>query len=70
MYICATRYLATYILPNPLLSIQLGDENGRTYNRQPYMDYTGYEPVNTAYEVKKNETTFSMLMVGKDNIGN
>ena len=28
---------------------QLGDEGGRQYNRQPYADYTGYEPVNTAY---------------------
>lgn len=25
-----------------------GDEGGRRYNRQPYADYTGYEPVNTA----------------------
>jgi hypothetical protein len=24
----------------------------RAYNRQPYADYTGYSPVNTAYEVK------------------
>jgi len=31
---------------------QLGDEIGRTYNRQPYMDYTDYEPVNTAYKLK------------------
>jgi hypothetical protein len=30
---------------------QLGDE-GRKYNRQPYADYTGYKPVNTAYELK------------------
>jgi hypothetical protein len=28
---------------------QLGDEGGRLYNRQPYADYTGYAPVNTAY---------------------
>lgn len=28
---------------------QLGDEDGRQYNRQPYADYTGYQPVNTAY---------------------
>jgi hypothetical protein len=27
---------------------QLGDEGGRTYNPMPYMDYTGYKPVNTA----------------------
>lgn len=30
---------------------QLGDEGGRAYNRQPYADYLGYEPVNTAYEL-------------------
>jgi hypothetical protein len=30
---------------------QLGDEGGRTYNRQPYADYLGYKPVNTAYEL-------------------
>ncbi|MEZ0069974.1 hypothetical protein ABIA32_006022 [Streptacidiphilus sp. MAP12-20] len=28
----------------------LGDE-GRAYNGQPYDDYTGYQPVNTAYEL-------------------
>ncbi|MFD3701036.1 DUF6851 domain-containing protein [Streptomyces sp. NPDC058646] len=28
----------------------LGDE-GRTYNGRPYDDYTGYRPVNTAYEL-------------------
>ncbi|GGO87819.1 hypothetical protein GCM10011348_41880 [Marinobacterium nitratireducens] len=31
---------------------QLGDEGGRTYNRQPYADYTGYAPVNSAYELR------------------
>jgi hypothetical protein len=31
---------------------QLGDEGGRIYNRRPYADYLGYEPVNTAYELK------------------
>ena len=30
---------------------QLGDESGRQYNRRPYEDYTGYKPVNTAYEL-------------------
>lgn len=30
---------------------QLGDEGGRKYNRQPYADYTGYAPVNSAYEL-------------------
>jgi hypothetical protein len=31
---------------------QLGDEGGRIYNRRAYADYLGYEPVNTAYELK------------------
>jgi hypothetical protein len=30
---------------------QLGDEGGRLFNLQPYRDYTGYKPVNTAYEI-------------------
>jgi len=30
---------------------QLGDEGGRVYNREPYRDYTGYTPVNTAYQI-------------------
>lgn len=29
-----------------------GDEGGRAYNRRPYADYTGYKPVNTAYELR------------------
>jgi len=29
---------------------QLGDED-RKYNRKPYMDYTGYKPVNTAFKL-------------------
>ncbi len=32
---------------------QLGFEGGRLYNPTPYRDYTGYEPVNTAYELKR-----------------
>ncbi len=31
---------------------QLGDEGGRIYHRQPYADYLGYEPVNTAYRLR------------------
>ncbi len=31
---------------------QLGDEGGRTYHRRPYADYTGYEPVNSAYTLR------------------
>jgi len=27
---------------------QLGDEGGRTFNRRPYADYTGYKPVNSS----------------------
>lgn len=30
---------------------QLGDEGGVRYNPQPYADYTGYAPVNTADEI-------------------
>ncbi|MFR9776109.1 vanadium-dependent haloperoxidase [Micromonospora sp. MS34] len=30
---------------------QLGDEGGQVYHRQPYSDYTGYRPRNTAYEL-------------------
>ncbi|RKN11558.1 hypothetical protein D7319_06420 [Streptomyces radicis] len=30
---------------------QLGDEGGREYHRAPYADYTGYQPVNSAYEI-------------------
>jgi hypothetical protein len=29
-----------------------GDEGGRQYNRQPYADYTGYKPVNSAYDLR------------------
>ena len=32
---------------------QLGFEGGIAYNPTPYRDYTGYEPANTAYELKK-----------------
>ena len=31
---------------------QLGDHDGRMYNLQPYADYTGFEPVNTAYDLR------------------
>ena len=31
---------------------QYGDEGGVTYNRNPYSDYTDYQPVNTAYKVR------------------
>jgi hypothetical protein len=29
----------------------LGDEGGRRYNPRPWADYTGYQPVNTAFEL-------------------
>jgi hypothetical protein len=31
---------------------QLGDAGGRKYNRQPYADYLGFKPANTAYEIR------------------
>ncbi|MFC9915234.1 vanadium-dependent haloperoxidase [Streptomyces sp. NPDC127197] len=31
---------------------QLGDEGGRKYNPQPYADYLGYRPVNSAFEIR------------------
>jgi hypothetical protein len=31
---------------------QLGDHGGRLYNLEPYADYTGFEPFNTAYELR------------------
>jgi vanadium-dependent haloperoxidase-like protein/uncharacterized protein DUF6851 len=31
---------------------QLGDEGGRGFNRAPYADYLGYQPVNTAHELR------------------
>jgi VCPO second helical-bundle domain/Domain of unknown function (DUF6851) len=31
---------------------QLGDHGGRMYNLEPYADYTGFEPVNTAYDLR------------------
>lgn len=30
---------------------QLGDDDGRSYNPEPYKDTTGYQPVNTAYKL-------------------
>lgn len=31
---------------------QLGDEGNQLYHRQPYADYLGFEPANTAYELR------------------
>ncbi|GAA1880918.1 vanadium-dependent haloperoxidase [Asanoa iriomotensis] len=33
-------------------SNRYGDEGGRRYNQQPYADYTGYQPVNTADQLR------------------
>ncbi len=30
---------------------QLGNEGGRNFNKTPYADYTGYHPINTAYDL-------------------
>ena len=32
---------------------QLGNEGGCLYNCQPYADYTGYKPKNTAYKLRR-----------------
>lgn len=45
---------------------QLGDENGRTYNRLPYMDSTGFKPVNTAYDIL-DPTKWQPLVVTQGN---
>lgn len=31
---------------------QLGNEGGQRFNRLPYADYTGYEPANSAYDLR------------------
>jgi hypothetical protein len=46
---------------------QLGDEGGRKYNRDPYADYTGYVPVNTAYELV-NPSRWQPSVAGKNGI--
>jgi hypothetical protein len=45
---------------------QLGDEGGCVYNCQPYADYTGYKPVNTAYELG-NPSRWQPRIVPKGN---
>lgn len=45
---------------------QLGDEGGCRYNCRPYADYTGYEPVNTAYELR-DPSRWQPRIVGKGN---
>ena len=46
---------------------QLGDEGGRKYNRDPYADYTGYVPVNTAYELV-NPSRWQPNVAGRNGI--
>ena len=53
--------LPIFFSPKLLISIskktfQYGDEGGVTYNRNPYSDYTDYQPVNTAYKVRLKKT--------------
>lgn len=45
---------------------QLGDAGGRVYHRQPYDDYTGYRPVNTAYTLF-NPSRWQPLMGSRGN---
>jgi hypothetical protein len=47
--LAAKRVLASRVRDGMNL---LGDEGDRRYHRQPYADYTGYEPVNTAHELR------------------
>lgn len=44
-----------------------GDEGGRKYNRVPYADYTGWKPVNTAYELR-DPSHWQPNIVGKNGI--
>lgn len=46
---------------------QLGNESG-TYNQLPYADYTGYEPVNTAYELRNPSRWQPDIVVGVNGI--
>ncbi len=45
---------------------QLGDEDGSVYNRQPYADYTGYAPPNSAYFLR-NPRLWQPAIVTEDN---
>ncbi|MGW3498371.1 DUF6851 domain-containing protein [Streptomyces sp. NPDC001020] len=45
---------------------QLGDHGGREFNRRPYEDYTGYQPENTAYQVR-NPSRWQPLVVTRGN---
>ncbi|MDX1559067.1 MAG: vanadium-dependent haloperoxidase [Marinobacter sp.] len=46
---------------------QLGNEGDRTYHRAPYADYTGYAPVNTAYELS-DPSRWQPAMTGSNGI--
>jgi hypothetical protein len=47
---------------------QLGDEGGQVYNRQPYSDYTGYRPVNTAYVLSNPSRWQPRIVTGGNGI--
>jgi hypothetical protein len=47
---------------------QLGNEGGVDFNRQPYSDYTGYEPVNTAYALRNASRWQPRLTTGGNGI--
>jgi hypothetical protein len=47
---------------------QLGNEGGVDFNRQPYADYTEYEPVNTAYELRDASRWQPRLTTGGNGI--
>ncbi|MFB6522419.1 DUF6851 domain-containing protein [Streptomyces sp. NPDC056401] len=44
-----------------------GDEGGRKYNRQPYADYTGYQPVNTV-EWLRNPSRWQPNVTSSNNV--
>lgn len=44
-----------------------GTAGGRKYNPMPYADYTGYRPVNTAYELR-DPSRWQPQLVGKEGI--
>jgi hypothetical protein len=47
---------------------QLGNEGGVDFNLHPYADYTGYEPVNTAYELRNPSRWQPRIVTGGNGI--
>lgn len=45
---------------------QLGNEGGQKYHKKPYADYTGYQPVNTAYQIR-NPSRWQPALVSSGN---